>query len=250
MIRYNYFGKNFVILPKNWNIKLIISMSNFINILIVDDEPLIINSFENVFDHLENIHSDLSFKIKSATNCDDALFEINKAVIGSPLNLVILDISIPPSKDKKFLSGEDLGIELRNNFPDVKIIVFTSHGDNYRLNTILKNVDPDGFLIKTEIGFNDLIKAVSKVLTSPPFYSDTVLKLIRRHVSSEIVLDKIDRQMLYLLSKGTKTKDIPNFVKLSKGGVERRKRQLKEIFCIENKDDKVLLEIATEKGFI
>ncbi|WP_347922493.1 response regulator [Pontimicrobium sp. SW4] len=221
-----------------------------VNVLIVEDEPLIINSLEHIFGHLSNISSKLDFKIQSSRDCDSALLEINKAVKGTPLDLVLLDINIPASKCKELLSGEDLGIELKNTFPDVKIIVFTSHQDNYRLNNILQNLDPDGFIIKNEVGFNDIMKAISKVLTNPPYYSDRVLKLIRRHVSNEVVLDKIDRQLLYLLSKGTKTKDIPDYIRLSKSGVERRKRNLKEIFQIENKEDKVLLEIAIEKGFI
>ena len=61
---------------------------------------------------------------------------------------MFLDISVPPSKDKKLLSGEDVGLMINRVFPSSKIIVSTTFNDNYRIQSILKNMNPDGFLIK------------------------------------------------------------------------------------------------------
>lgn len=225
-------------------------MNKFTNVLIVEDEPLITNSLKNALKTLNNALEDTQFKIKTAEDCDTALIEIDNAVKATPFDLAILDVSIPPAPNKKIFSGEDLGLELRSLFPDIKIVVFTTHNDNYRINNILKSLNPDGFLIKSDVDFKGLIEAINTVLSSPPYYSKGVLSLVRLHISNDFVLDKIDRELLYQLSKGTKTKDLPNFIRLSKGGIERRKRNLREVFCVENGNDKLLIKLAKEKGFI
>ena len=66
------------------------------------------------------------------------------------MDIVFLDIKLPPSKDGKILSGEDLGIKINQLLPDTKIIISTTFNDNYRIHNILENINPDGFLIKND----------------------------------------------------------------------------------------------------
>lgn len=225
-------------------------MNKTINVLITEDEPIIIGLLKKIFQHLSDSDGNWSFKLHTTLNCDSAMDKIEKAVIGKPFDLALLDINIPPSKQKNILSGEDLGLELRKYFPKIKIIIYTSNNDNYRLNNILKSVNPDGFLIKSDLDYKDLAKAILRVLTKPPYYSPSVLGLIRKHIANDFILDSTDRILLHEISKGTKTKDLPNFVNLSKGGVELRKRRLKEVFNVEDKGDKKLIQIAKEKGYV
>jgi len=225
-------------------------MSKHINTLIVEDEVLTINGLTIILDQISNSEVDLDFKINSATNCDAANKAIEKALLNDPIDLVLLDINIPASKDRSLVSGEDLGAKIREVFPRVKIIVYTSHNNNYRLNNILVTVNPDAFLIKNEICMTDLTKAVKMVLRGDIYYSNSILHLARLHISSDFTLDRTNRQILHLLSKGIKTKDLTDYINLSKGGIERRKRALREIFSVEHKDDSALLMEASKKGFI
>ena len=225
-------------------------MDTIINVLIVEDEPLTINSIKRALKQLGILNKSWKFTITSAINCDSAYQEIIKAKNTTLYHLAIVDISIPPSSDKKILSGEDLGIELKKAFPAIKIIVITSLHNNFRLHNIFKSLDPEGFLIKNEIEYKHLLEALVSVLTQASYYSHTILKLMRLHFSNNIVLDYIDRQLLYQLSVGTKSKDLAKFIDLSKSGIERRKRRLKEIFDVENDDDRLLLIRAREQGFV
>ncbi len=225
-------------------------MNNTINVLIVEDEPLIIDLLKNMFDHISNTGHDLEFKLQTAQDCDSAFQKIEQAISGTPFDLAMLDVNMPPSKDKNILSGEDLGIALRKYFPEIKIMVYTACSDNYRLNNILSTINPEGFLVKSDVGYENLIEAIRRVLTRPPYYSESILSLIRQHISNDFVLDSVDRLLLYEISKGTRTKDLPGLVNLSKGGVERRKRHLKEVFNIEDKGDKELIQMAKDKGYI
>ena len=67
---------------------------------------------------------------------------------------------------------------------------------------------------------------------------------------TKIKIDKIDRQILYELSIGTRMKDLPKIVPLSIAGIEKRKRILKEVFDVEDQGDKALIMKARELGFI
>ncbi len=64
------------------------------------------------------------------------------------------------------------------------------------------------------------------------------------------VIDENDRKMLYELSRGAKMKDLPDIIPLSLAALEKRKRHLKEIFNVEQMEDRFLILAAKEKVFI
>jgi hypothetical protein len=105
-------------------------------------------------------------------------------------------------------------------------------------------------MIKYDIDFKTLLRALETVIYEPPFYSQKILKLLRQTTINDFTIDQLDRRLLYELSQGTKTSQLPQIVKLSKGGVERRKRHLKEVFDIPEGDDRALIKTAKAKGFI
>ncbi|WP_298537762.1 response regulator [uncultured Algibacter sp.] len=225
-------------------------MTQIINVLILDDHPLIADAYKMAINHVSLTDKNLKFNINVAHDCDSALEKINEAKKGLKLDLVLLDISIPPSKNRDLLSGDDVGAKLKKEFKNVKIIVITSHNNNYKLCNIFKSLNPDGFLVKTDISIQELVTAITNVLNDTPYYSKTVTRLIRSHMSSQIVIDKRDRMILYHLSQGAKMKDLPEIVHLSIAGIEKRKRQLRDVFNTPQKDDKALIDRAKESGFI
>jgi len=228
------------------------SEEHIYQVLIIDDHPLISEAYKSAFQFLSKQDTAYTFKINVAHNCDDAHDIIQNSIISeqNSLHIVFLDISLPPSKDGKILSGEDLGLKINQHLPDTKIIVSTTYNDNYRMHSIFKNLNPDGFLIKNDITPNELVTAIKEVIHEPPYYSKTVVKLLRKQLSSDFVLDDIDRKILYELSIGTKNKDLSGEVALSNRAIEKRKYHLKQIFNIDSPDDKELILIAKEKGFI
>jgi len=63
-------------------------------------------------------------------------------------------------------------------------------------------------------------------------------------------LDEKNLKILYHLSRGVKTKNLPNYVSLSLSAIEKRKNQIKEMFSIAKADDQKLLEEARRRGFV
>jgi len=219
-------------------------------VLIIDDHPLICDSYRNALQQVMKENQDIQMQIESAENCDTAKEKIMNSWTNDSWDLVFLDIRLPASKDRRLLSGEDLGEMIRENHPLAKIIVATTFNDNYRIQNIFKSLNPEGFLIKNDLDPKELVSAISKIMQGGVHYSQTVSNLMRIKMHRNINIDKIDRQILFELSLGTKMKDLPNIVPLSIAGIEKRKRILKEIFDVEDQGDKALILKARELGFI
>ncbi len=219
-------------------------------VLIIDDHPLICDAYKSALQQVMKQNENVNIKIESAENCDTAREKITNTWTEDGWDLVFLDIRLPASKDRRILSGEDLGELIRENHPLAKIIVATTFNDNYRIQNIFNSLNPEGFLIKNDLDPKELVNAIVKIMQGGVHYSQTVSNLMRKKMHININIDKIDRQILYELSLGTKMKDLPNIVPLSIAGIEKRKRILKEIFDVEDQGDKALILKAKELGFI
>ena len=220
-----------------------------LKVLIVDDHPIIVEGYKNA---LLDIDSEkYRLEIDTATSCDSGKEMIEASIDSeSPYQVVFLDVKLPPSSDGKILSGEDLGKLTKEVLPEAKIVILTMFNDNFRIHNILKNVNPDGFLIKSDITSGELVRAFNIVIKDPPYYSHTVTKLLRAHFTSDMMLDDIDRSILFHLSKGVKTKNLPAHIPLSLAAIEKRKRHLKEVFGVDKNNDEKLFEQASKKGYI
>lgn len=210
----------------------------------VDDHHMILEGYQNVLSSLKV--KNIFFNVDTADSCNLAWEKIG---LGN-YHMVMLDISFPFSKENKFFSGEDLGIKIRQEYPAIKVIILTMLQDSFRLHNILDNLNPEGFLLKGEITAKKLIECVETVAATPPYYGSRILKLLYSRASDKFTLDKTDRIILYQLSLGTRTKDLPNHVNLSLRAVEDRKKKLKEIFGVKGEGNNALLEKARESGYI
>lgn len=221
-------------------------MTNTTNILLIDDHSIIINAYKNSL----NQFIDFPLNIDTAACCDSAIKIIEERDKSKAFDVVFLDISLPASKNGLARSGEDIGVLLKAKFPLIKIIVITGYIENIILSRILQNTNPESLLLKADIKAITICEALLSVMNNIPYYSETVLQLMRKKLSSNIILTKIDKQLLYELFKGTKTKDLHEKIPLSISGIEKRKRQLRELFNTTSKDDSALVASAVKKGFL
>lgn len=225
-------------------------MLSEIKILIVDDHPMIIEAYRSALDRIATNYPQAKFLIDTANDCEAGDQKIRNCIATKNYNIVFLDVKLPPSLNGKIVSGEDLGLKVRQKMPQAKIIVSTMFDDNHRIKSIFKNLNPEGFLIKSDVTTDILVNAITAILNNQIYYSETVNQLLRKQLTSDFTLDDIDRQILYLISIGTKTKDLPEFLPLSIAGIERRKRNIKALLKVENNSNRELIKAALEKGFI
>jgi len=224
-------------------------MKKPIRTLLIDDHPIIIDAYKNSLEQLENMQHEFKFDIDSAGCCDSALVMFQSSLKSKPYDLVFLDIRLP-SKNSKITSGEELGAIFKNLDPNLNLVIITGHFEPFVFHNILQNVDPNGLLYKSDIGVKTIREMIENILKNVPYYSFEILQFLRKNISSKIMLNRVDKLLLYELAKGTKTKDLKNLLPLSQGGVEKRKRYLKEVFETQNLNDEELIKSAQEKGFL
>jgi len=225
-------------------------MKNVFSILIVEDHQLSIDAFRKSLDVVQIEIQNIEFQISEAKNCEEAYDKVITLDQGCKYDLVMLDISLPPSKKYDILNGEILGQKIKKILPDCRFFVCTAHNNNFRLNNILQSLNPEVFLIKPDIDFADLVNALKKILNNGSYYSETILNLMRKKYHNSFILDELDVKILYEISIGANMKELIEFIPLSRAGIEKRKRLLKNNFKIKNNSDRALVLAAKEKGYL
>ncbi len=223
-------------------------MEQHLKILMVDDHPMIIEGYQNTL--LATKKETQHLTIDVAHDCDLAVELIKKAFDTKVYDVCFFDISLPPSKDGLYSSGEDLAKLARQYLQDTKIIILTMFNESFRVHSIIKEINPEGFLIKSDLTSSELAEAFQHILTDPPYYSSTVNNFLKTSSTSDIYIDEINRKILHLLSQGIKTRSLREHIDLSMSAIEKRKKQLKLLFSIEDGKDETLLHEARQRGFL
>jgi len=221
-------------------------MKNPVNVLIVDDHPFIIEAYKNAIKKYSQ--QGLQFVITQANNCKTGHENIMDPV--EPFDLAFFDISMPEYPEKGIYSGEDLALLMKKEMPDCKIILLTMHTELLKINNIIKNIYPNGLIIKNDLTFDELLFAIDKIVHNEKYYSQTVIKIIGQAQFDGLELDVFDKQILFHLSKGIKTTDLPQYIPLSLTAIERRKINIKDILEVQGNEDADLIEEAKRKGVL
>lgn len=223
---------------------------NTIRILAIDDHEMTTLGYKFILE--DAIFDDFRVKVDTEKKFEAAEKKIRDSGRNSPYDILMLDIQLEPSETRggPGRTGEDLGVIARDVSPSTKIVFMSSFSDNYRINSVLQSVDPDGYMVKSEIDEDSLKTMVATILKNPPYYTQKALAAIRKRMANSITLDENDKKILYYLSIGTKTKDITQHVSLSLPSIENRKRHLKALFGIEKENDQALITESRRRGFI
>jgi DNA-binding NarL/FixJ family response regulator len=217
------------------------------NILIVDDHPFIIQGYKNAITRYNP--NQFEFFITEAKDCESGY-----NIITNPetlaFDVAFLDISMPSYDEKGIFSGEDLAKLLNEYMPNCKIILLTMYTELLKIRTIIDNINPLGLVIKNDLTFDELLFGFDKVINSETYYSQSIQKMIDQSEQETIEIDLFDKQILFHISKGTKTKDIPQYVPISLTAIEKRKLNLKKILDIKDETDIELVREAKNRGLL
>jgi len=219
-----------------------------VRILAVDDHEMTTLGYKYILEDSE--FEGFTVKVEIAKSYDMGKEKIEMSARSLPYDIILLDIQLFPTQSKDPRTGVDLGLLAREVVPNSKVVFMSSFSDNYRINNIFKTVNPDGYMVKSEIDELSLKAMVETIKNNPPYYTSSALSAIRRRMASNIVIDDQDQKILYHLSRGVNTRDIAPLIASANTTVEARKRQLKSIFGVKNGNDLALIEEAKKRGFL
>jgi DNA-binding NarL/FixJ family response regulator len=221
---------------------------NTVRILAVDDHEMTTLGYKYILE--DSDFTDFNVKVEIAKSFEKGKSKIELSKRAIPYDIILLDIQLFSAESKDTRTGIDLGIVARNEVPNSKVVFMSSYSDNYRINNIFKTVNPDGYMVKSEIDEMSLKTMVETIMSKSPYYTASALAAIRRRMASDIVIDEQDQKILYHLSQGVHTRDIAPLIGSANTTVEARKRQLKALFDIKNGNDLALINEAKTRGFL
>lgn len=218
-------------------------MSTKLRILIVDDHPFILDAYINLIScSLENYELEFirSSNTKEAYNLVKVNYNENKII-----DLAIFDISMPGYKEMNIYDGIDLALDFKNKFANAKILMISMHAEGCMINKVFKELKPDAIVNKSDIDFEFFTEIFSKVFNGEFFISETMLDALNQFNQTKFRFDDLDAEIIRLLERGIKTKDLPGFTGISLSAIEKRKKEIKfHLLDGEKGNDKDLIEKA------
>lgn len=212
-------------------------------ILLIDDHPITIDAYINILSMQENSEAVIEFT--TAYSCREAYKKITTTYNSQKtFQVAFVDISLPPYDAKQIYCGIDLAILIRRHFPACKIILLTMHSESLIVKKAMEQINPDGFILKNDIDTKSLLTAYKSIIGGNTYYSPSICKIHNDNTLNKLNLDAIDCQILVLISKKIKTKDMPHYLDLSLSAIEKRKAAIKNKLLEDKGSDKELIEQA------
>jgi DNA-binding NarL/FixJ family response regulator len=217
------------------------------HILIVDDHPFIIQGYKNAITRYKP--DEFEFFIEQANDCKSG-YDIITNPDTKAFDIAFLDISMPAYEEKGMFSGEDLAKLLNKYMPNCKIILLTMYTELLKIKNIIDAINPHGLVIKNDLTFDELLFGFDKVINNEIYYSQSIQKMVDLDQSETIEIDLFDKQILFHLSKGTKTKEITQYIPISLEAIEKRKLSLKKRLDLKEESDIELVREAKKRGLL
>ena len=215
-------------------------------ILMIDDHPSQIEGYKTILSY--NRHG-LEIEATACHDCETA-YNLIHSPAAAKYDLVFLDQNLPAFESRRIMSGSDLAPLIRKKMPRAMLVFLTSHIEAFVLYNIIQKLQPEGLLVKSDFDAEDLLRAFDCILQGGTYHSETVMLRMKTMLSRTDYLDSLNRQIIHCLSKGVKTKHLPDHVHLSLSAIEKRKAQIKDYFCIGAGKDKDIVTVARDLGFV
>ena len=216
------------------------------NILIVDDHPLIVDSYVTL---LSAIESNKNTNFHLAYNCKQAYEKINVLKASdSPLDIAFIDVNLPPYEEMNLRSGDEIGSLVKQRFPDCSLIIISMHCDPVWVNRIAKTLNPLGFISKNDINYKSFPSIMEAITNKETYYTASILEAQKEFIIKNIHWDEHDSKIIQLIADGVKTKDLTRYIPLSLSAIEKRKANLKKQLIFKGGTDAELIERVNNLG--
>lgn len=220
----------------------------FKKVLVSDDYSSINQGVNTVLDQLGITN------VKQVQYCDDAFLEIKSAILNEdPYDLFITDLNFKTDHRKqKYTSGESLTAQLKKEFPNFPIIVYSVEDRLQKVRYLVNSIKANAFVCKGRDGLKDLSNAITAVYQDNSFVSPQVKQAL--HTRNNLEINDYDMQLLSLIALGNSKNTISKEFK-EKGispnsisSIEKKQSKLLDQFRANNATH--LISIVKDLGLI
>jgi len=135
-------------------------------------------------------------------------------------------------------------------YPRTKIVLFAKGTSNYRINYIINNCKPHGFILEKDIDYNEIIKIFYNTIKQNNYYSKSIIPILRNDKYNKTKVDEINYHILYFLKMGIKSNYIQNYIPLTNSAIEKRKYKLKDEYGFGKCSDEQLVKEAIKRDIL
>ena len=192
------------------------------NIMLIDDQEVFIHGLSNL------LTNEKKYNIAGvAKSQEDALKFLRKKNI----DLAILDLSLNEMK------GIELLEKLKEYAPATKTLIFSMQNSPWIFRQLL-NCGIDGFITKTS-SFHELKVAIDEIILGNNYFCSKMKELysqieLNDYLSFNNKLTKREMEVIHLIYKEFKTKEIANRLKVSINTVETHRKNIMSKLQVSN----------------
>ncbi|WP_375578691.1 response regulator transcription factor [Marivirga tractuosa] len=217
-------------------------MSNIINLALVDDEALILEGLALLFSNIDHIN--VVEKANSGLEFLQAIEEIQDSDFPT---IALIDIQMKP------MDGFDLVEALRANYPDLKIIILSSHYKSNVLGHMIK-LGVSAFIPKNS-NKKELLQAIESVDEKGVYFTKTDQEMLMHFMRSKSKQPTLNPQqelssreidVLKLICQENTNQEIADQLFLSKRTVESHRQRILEKVGAKNTVGLVVYAIANQ----
>lgn len=210
-------------------------------ILIVDDHALMRNGLEAM------LASEPDYEVVGVAA--DGMTAIRSVADLRP-DVVLMDLTMPRT------SGMDAIVQIKRQYPDVKIVALTFHKEEKYIHATLE-AGADAYVLKDD-SRTELFNALANVVTGNNYLSPSIVdKVVAGYLSggdastskpSWEVLTRREREVIKLIAEGKRTKEIAEYLSLSPKTIEKHRTNLMRKLDLHNVSEVTVY--AIKNGFV
>jgi len=217
-------------------------------VLIAEDHESANISVQKTLEELSISHVDYVYY------CDDAFDRIQRAnKTDKSYDLLITDLFFEEDyRTQKLGDGTALISEVKQEQPDLKILVFSAESKATIIETLFEQYHIDGYVRKARNDAKELKTAISQLSQNQQYFPRHIMQVIQ-HKNAYDFTD-FDITIISLLANGMRQKDIPAYLQQNQvrpsglSTIEKRLNQMKE--ALEFSKNEQLVAFCKDMGII
>lgn len=198
---------------------------------------LVAEDMDSINYAVANVLQELNIKeVQHAQYCDKAWLLFKKALLEEePYDLLICDLSFKyDHRNDKIKSGQDLIELLKQENPNLKILVNSVEDHPQTVKKLWETGNIDGYVCKDRNGMKDLEYAIKELADGKHYNSKNIEDSLKHE--NLVMLDTFEIHILHFIAQGLTQDEIQQKLKErdispnSKSSIEKRLKELREEF--------------------